>query len=56
MAKLSPVDDAGQSEGLGAVRGWLEDDDPFLVAVDARVAARAKGRPRALRSQRPGGR
>lgn len=52
MAKLVPVTSTAEEEGLGAVRGWLQDDDPFIAAVDAVVAARAKHRPRILRRGR----
>ena len=51
MAKLVPP--AGvESEGLAAVRGWLEDDDPLFASVDAIVAARARHRPRIYRRRK----
>ncbi len=37
--------------GLGIVRGWLSDDDPFLAAVEEIVTARVRDRPRALRER-----
>lgn len=49
MARLVPPDDEPVESGLGAVRGWLSDDDPFLTAVEEIVTARAKHRPRVLR-------
>jgi hypothetical protein len=45
-----PLDDDKPAEpGLGAVNGWLSDDDPILSAGDEIVTARARYRPRALR-------
>jgi hypothetical protein len=53
MARLIPPDDEPVQPGLGTVQGWLSDDDPFLVAVDEIVTARAGHRPRAaLRKSR----
>jgi len=46
MARLIPHDAEPVQPGLGSVRGWLSDDDPFLAAVDEIVTARAKHRPR----------
>lgn len=45
MAKLVP---AGEPEAasLADVRGWLEDDDPYLEDVDRIVAGRAQHLPR----------
>ncbi len=54
MARLVPPVETG--EGLGAVRGWLDDDDPLVQRIDAIVAARAKHRPRVHRRGRVGGR
>lgn len=54
MAKLVPPGEVDAEEGLGAVRGWLEDDDPFFAALDRIVAARAKHRPRAYSGRRKG--
>lgn len=45
MARLIPVDEEPAEQGLGAVTGWLPDDDPFLSAVDEIVTARARHRP-----------
>lgn len=51
MARLVPV--AGPGAGhLAHVKGWLEDDDPFLAAMDEIVSARharPARRPPALR-------
>lgn len=55
MAKLVPTEEA-EGNGLGALQGWLEEHDPFLEAVDAIVAARAKHKPRVLRRHASGGR
>jgi len=52
MARLIPADDKLAEPGLGTVRGWLSDDDPFLTAVEEIVTARGKHRPRALRRRR----
>ncbi|MEK6371067.1 MAG: type II toxin-antitoxin system Phd/YefM family antitoxin [Acidobacteriota bacterium] len=49
MARLVPPDDESIEPGLGTVRGWLSDDDPFLEAVEEIVTARVTHRPRALR-------
>ena len=51
MARLVP---AGKPEAasLADVRGWLEDDDPYLAAVDRIVAGRAQHRPRLARGGR----
>jgi prevent-host-death family protein len=49
MARLIPPDDDPAAQGLGAVTGWLSDNDPFLLAVDEIVTARSGHRPRALR-------
>ena len=48
MAKLVPAA-AVDSEGLAAVRGWLEEDDPLFASIDNIVAARARHRPRIYR-------
>ena len=42
---LIPPDEEPAEQGLGAVTGWLPDDDPFLSAVDEIVTARARHRP-----------
>ena len=52
MARLVPPDSPSPDEGLAAVRGWLEDDDPFLATVDAIVAGRARRRPRVYARRR----
>ena len=46
MARLIPPDEEPEERGLGTVRGWLSEDDPFLTAVDEIVTARASHRPR----------
>ncbi|HXH40095.1 MAG TPA: type II toxin-antitoxin system Phd/YefM family antitoxin [Thermoanaerobaculia bacterium] len=48
MARLIPPDDEPVEPGLGAVRGWLSGDDPFLAAVDEIVTARVRHRPRVV--------
>lgn len=47
MAQLVPpaADDA---EGLAAVRGWLDENDPLFARIDATVAGRATHRPRSF--------
>lgn len=50
MAKLVPPDHEPNERGLGTVRGWLSDDDPFFAALEEIVAARVKHRPRVLRN------
>jgi prevent-host-death family protein len=52
MARLIPPEDEPVEPGLGTVRGWLSDDDPFLAAVQEIVTARVRHRPRALRKPR----
>lgn len=51
MARLVPADDEPVGKGLGAVKGWLADDDPFLEAVEEIVTARIQHRPRGLRKR-----
>jgi prevent-host-death family protein len=46
MARLIPPDEEPVEPGLGTVRGWLSDDDPFLAAVEEIVTARVSHRPR----------
>ena len=46
MARLVPPDEEPVEPGLGTVRGWLSDDDPFLAAVEEIVTARVGHRPR----------
>jgi prevent-host-death family protein len=48
MARLIPPDAQPVEKGLGAVPGWLADEDPFLAAVDEIVTARVRHRPRVL--------
>ena len=40
MAKLLPPGVTGEDPGLAAVRGWLDEDDPFFARMDTIVAAR----------------
>ncbi len=47
MAKLVPVEDATGPHPLGAVEGWLDDDDPFFAAIDNIVEKRSL--PRVVR-------
>jgi prevent-host-death family protein len=51
MARLIPADDEPVQQGLGTVRGWLSDDDPFLTAVDEIVTSRVRHKPRVLRGR-----
>jgi prevent-host-death family protein len=55
MARLIPPEDEPAEAGLGTVRGWLSDDDPFLAAVEEIVTARIRHRPRASRRPRVSG-
>lgn len=48
MAMLVPPA-ADESQGLAAVRGWLDEDDPLFARVGAIVTARARHRPRIYR-------
>jgi hypothetical protein len=34
-----------RKHGLGAVKGWLSDDDPFLAEIDRIVSERFEHRP-----------
>jgi prevent-host-death family protein len=56
MARLVPPEPREAGESLAAVRGWLEDQDPFFDRVDRAVAARAGHRPRAYARARRGSR
>jgi prevent-host-death family protein len=56
MARLIPPDEQPAEQGLGAVRGWLSDDDPFLATLDEIVTTRARHRPRTLPKRRTSGR
>lgn len=47
MARLVPPA-ADHPRHLADVRGWLQDGDAFLGAVDEIVAARSRHRPRVL--------
>ena len=46
MAKLVPAGATGEEPGLAAVRGWLDEDDPFFARMHVIVAARSRHRPR----------
>ena len=49
MARLVPPDASTEPKHLANVRGWLDDDDPFLAEIDSIVEARSNHRPRVLR-------
>jgi prevent-host-death family protein len=49
MAKLVPPDSIAPGTGLADVKGWMDDDHPFLAAVSDIVAARRRHLPRALK-------
>jgi prevent-host-death family protein len=49
MARLVPPDSVDRGQGLADVKGWMDDDDPFLTAVQNIVAARKRHLPRALK-------
>jgi len=51
VAEAKPPVDEPVQEGLGTVRGWRSDDDPFLAAVEEIVTARVRHRPRVLRGR-----
>jgi len=53
MARLAPVGEATPAPHLADVRGWLDDDDPFLAEVEEIVAGRAGHRPRVMAAQKP---
>jgi len=49
LAKLVPVGEApSQPCRLLEVKGWLEEDDPFLSAIDGITAGRKRHGPRVL--------
>ena len=50
VARLVPIA-PGAGRGLGAVKGWLENDDPFLTTIDEIVSDRAGHLPRRRRSR-----
>jgi prevent-host-death family protein len=52
MAKLVPPDFVAPGDGLADVKGWVDDDHPFLAAVNDIVAARRKHLPRAMKRRR----
>ena len=47
MPKLAPAAERGPAH-LAELRGWLDEDDPFVVDVDTIVAARSRRVPRVL--------
>jgi hypothetical protein len=49
VAKLSSPSKQHADRNLGAVKGWLSDDDPFLTEVKQIISARSRHRPRTLR-------
>jgi antitoxin (DNA-binding transcriptional repressor) of toxin-antitoxin stability system len=52
MAQLVPPGLVAPGTGLRDVKGWLEEDDPFLEAVASIVASRRQHVPRVLRRRR----
>ena len=52
MARLVPPNEQPAEKGLGSVRGWLSDDDPFFAAVDEIIKTRGSHHPRTLRKAR----
>jgi prevent-host-death family protein len=42
MARLVPAEEPRAGQALAAVRGWLEDDDPFFAAIDSIMSARSR--------------
>jgi len=42
MARLVPADQPVGQTHLGWVQGWLDDDDPYLKAVDEIVETRSR--------------
>jgi prevent-host-death family protein len=46
MARLVPLTSAAQS--LADLRGWIDDDDPFLAAIDDIVEQRQRHLPRVV--------
>ena len=53
IAKLVPFGPGTEPPHLAELRGWLEDDDPFLEAIDEIVADRTKHVPR-VAARKPG--
>lgn len=51
MARLVPVDESAPH--LKEAEGWLDEDDPFFVAIDRIVEDRTRHMPRVL--SEPGG-
>jgi prevent-host-death family protein len=51
IAKLVPLD-AEEPPHPATLRGWLEDDDPFLEAIEAIVENRQRHTPRVLSRRR----
>jgi prevent-host-death family protein len=52
MARLVPPDEQTPDTGLGTVRGWLPDDDPYFAAVEDIVNRRVRHGPRTLAKPR----
>lgn len=50
VARLVPVELVAGPPHLADARGWVEDADPFFRQLDRVVRARARHRPRGLRS------
>jgi hypothetical protein len=55
VTEANPPNDLPSDQSLGAVQGWLSDDDPFLTKVDQIVSARIDHRPRTVRKPTPNG-
>ena len=49
VARLSSPSKQHADRDLGAVKGWLSNDDRFLTEVKQLVSARFRHRPRTLR-------
>ena len=52
MAVLMPIEHANKPGGLAAVKGWLDNDDPFFGVMEQIVEGRLSHRPRRIRSRR----
>ncbi len=50
IALLSPVEEEGGNPLQ--VRGWLDDNDPFLMSVERIVRERAGHRPRVIKGRK----
>ena len=52
MAKLVPPEVPDDPGHLGAVSGWLEEEDPYFTIIDEIVTGRQRHRPRVTPSRR----